>query len=303
MNNLAKNNNNYQLNSHNPNQMPMTMKGDFVSLIGQNPKILAQKNPRIQVTNATCDLNEIINNENNTDTDEMNTEEMNSEIDKLKNNYIIDKNKVLTKVIQNCDKDLYASQKPFVSKKEQWYSVSIPLNDNEARWEFLNNIKGERDKNNLNKFELIQNEMDLNKKEDREKEKDKDKEEQYNTRTFKDLRTEKKKPLTKENKDTSYKLREMNFSQFYRSPNRTRNPNITNDNDKTSVGRTYIKRPGQRRKMQGSQSYINITNSGRKNKNIGSNNIDRSKGKIQLDPKFKSIQYDDEGDEYNYSEE
>lgn len=95
----------------------------------------------------------------------------------------------------------------------------------------------------------------------------------------------------------------MNFSQFYRSPNRTRNPNITNDNDKTSVGRTYIKRPGQRRKMQGSQSYINITNSGRKNKNIGSNNIDRSKGKIQLDPKFKSIQYDDEGDEYNYSEE
>lgn len=43
VNNLAKNNNNYQLNSHNPNQMPMTMKGDFVSLIGQNPKILAQK--------------------------------------------------------------------------------------------------------------------------------------------------------------------------------------------------------------------------------------------------------------------
>ena len=303
VNNLAKNNNNYQLSSHNPNQMPMTMKGDFVSLIGQNPKILAQKNPRIQVTNATCDLNEIINNENNTDEEEMNTDEMNSEIDKLKNNYIIDKNKVLTKVIQNCDKDLYASQKPFASKKEQWYSVSIPLNDNEARWEFLNNIKGERDKNNLNKFELIQNEMDLNKKED--KEKDRDKEEQYNTRTFKELRTEKKKTLTKENKDTSYKLREMNFAQFYRSPNRTRNSNITNanENDKTSVGRAYIKRPGQRRKMQGSQSYINITNSGRKNINIGSNNIDRSKGKIQLDPKFKSIQYDDEGDEYNYSEE
>ena len=44
--------------------------------------------------------------------------------------------------------------------------------------------------------------MDLNKKEEREKEKDKDKdkEEQYNTRTFKDMRTEKKKPLTKENR-------------------------------------------------------------------------------------------------------
>ena len=98
MNNLAKNNNNY---SHNPNQMPMTMKGDFVSLIGQNPKLLAQKNPRIQVTNATCDLNEIINNENNTDEEEMNTEEMNSEIDKLKNNYINYPREYAKKIIIN----------------------------------------------------------------------------------------------------------------------------------------------------------------------------------------------------------
>ena len=293
INNLAKNNNNYHLNSHNPNQLPMTMKGDFVSLIEQNPKILAQKNPRIQVTNATCDLNEIINNEN-TDEDELNTDEVNSEIDKLKNNYVIDKNKILTKVIHNCDKDVYSSQKPFISKKDQWYSVSIPLNDNEAKWEFLNNIKGERDKNNLNKFELIQNELDTNKIEE--------KEEPYNTKSFKSIRTERKKNPSRGKKDSSYKLREMNFAQFYRSPNRSRKVS-KNYGDKTPSGGSSIRRPGQKRKMQGSQSYLCITYNGKKNKNNGSNNIDRSKGKIQLDPKYKSIDYDDKDEYNNYSEE
>ena len=95
---------------------------------------------------------------NETTEDELNSEEVNYEMEKLSNNFIIDKSKVLTKVIKNCDKDLYAAQRPFKVKKDQWYSVSIPLNNNEAKWEFLNNIKGERDRNNLNKFELIQNE-------------------------------------------------------------------------------------------------------------------------------------------------
>ena len=288
-NNLAKNNDNYQLNTHNPNQQPMTMKGDFVSLIENNPKVLAQKNPRIQVTNATCDLNEIINDENN-DEEELNIDEVNSEMDKLKNNYIIDKNKVLTKVIQHCDKDLYASQKPFVSKKDQWYSVSIPLNDNEAKWEFLNGLKGERDKNNLNKFELIQNEIDSNKIE----------EEPYNTKTFKSIRSERKKNPVKENRDNSYKLREMNFSQFYRSPNRSRNK-ITNDAEKSYIGGgSFIKRPGKNKKMHSSLSYMDMNRRG--NRNFGSNNIERNKGKIQFNPRFKSINYDDE-DEYNFSDE
>ena len=35
---------------------PMKMKGDFRKLIEKNPEILRQKNPRIQVTNATCEL-------------------------------------------------------------------------------------------------------------------------------------------------------------------------------------------------------------------------------------------------------
>ena len=42
--------------------------------------------------------------------------------------------------------DLYSNQKPFIAKKSPWYSVSIPLNENEAKWEFLNNIQGEREK-------------------------------------------------------------------------------------------------------------------------------------------------------------
>ena len=59
------NSKNYDISTHNKNILPMKMKGDFLSLIQQNPKILKQKNPRIQVTNATCDLNQIINNDPN----------------------------------------------------------------------------------------------------------------------------------------------------------------------------------------------------------------------------------------------
>ena len=278
-NNLAKNN--YQLNTHNTNQLPMTMKGDFVSLIENNPKILSQKNPRIQVTNATCDLNQIINNENTED--ELNTEEVNDEIDKLNNNFVLDKNKVLSKVIKNCDKDLYASQKPFRAKKDQWYSVSIPLNDNEAKWEFLNNIKGERDKNNLNKFELIQNEGEpiLEENEVRET-------------PHKKNRSDKKNP----NKDTSYRLREMNYSQFYRSPIRT--PKVEEE-DQTLIG-NRIRRPGDRKRTQ--KSFIsNFSNSRNLKNNIGSNNIERSRGKIELDPKYRSIDYDNGYGEFEDSDE
>ena len=34
--------------------------------------------------------------------------------------------------------------------------MSIPLKNDKAKWVFLNNLKGERHKNNANKFELIQ---------------------------------------------------------------------------------------------------------------------------------------------------
>ena len=263
-------NNNYQMATHKSNQLPMTMKGDFVSLIEQNPKIMAQKNPRIQVTNATCDLKEIINNEGTED--ELNPEEVNHEMNKLNNNYLIDKNRVLSKVIKNCDKDLYASQKPFKAKKDQWYSVSIPLNDNEAKWEFLNNIKGERDKNNMNKFELIQKEDEPIKEEIEE-----------NGTPLKRNRSEKKNIY---NKDNSYRLREMNYSQFYRSPLKT--PKI--EEEEKSLFGNRIKRPGERQR-----TYKGMSNSNsrffRNNRIQPSYNIERSRGKIELDPKYRSIDY------------
>ena len=269
--------NNYQVNTHNTNQLPMTMKGDFVSLIEQNPKILQQKNPRIQVTNATCDLNQIINNENTED--ELNSEEVNYEMDKLNNNFIIDKNRVLSKVIKNCDKDLYASQRPFRSKKDQWYSVSIPLNDNEAKWEFLNNIQGERDKNNLNKFELIQKEADPIKEENEDVE--------NKTYSRKTLRSDKKSDKKNQSKqDSAYKLREMNYSQFYRSPIKT--PNIVEEEEKNLIG-NRIKRPGQNQRQNTQRSFLNTS---RYNRNYGRNGFDRSRGKINFDPKYRSIDYE-----------
>ena len=277
--NNAKNitSNNYQVNTHNTNQLPMTMKGDFVSLIEQNPKILQQKNPRIQVTNATCDLNQIINNENTED--ELNSEEVNYEMDKLNNNFIIDKNRVLSKVIKNCDKDLYASQRPFRSKKDQWYSVSIPLNDNEAKWEFLGNIKGERDKNNLNKFELIQKEADPIKEENEDVE--------NKTYSRKTLRSDKKSDKKNQSKqDSAYKLREMNYSQFYRSPIKT--PNIVEEEEKNLIG-NRIKRPGQNQRQNTQRSFLNTS---RYNRNYGRNGFDRSRGKINFDPKYRSIDYE-----------
>ena len=269
---------NYQINTHNTNQLPMTMKGDFVSLIEKNPKILTQKNPRIQVTNATCDLNQIINNNVNNE-DELNSEEVNHEIDKLNNNFVIDKNKVLSKVIHNCDKDLYASQKPFKSKKDPYYSMSIPLNDNEAKWEFLDNkFKGERDKNTLNKFELIQKEAEPIKEENEQNQTT-----PYNIKTFKSV----KNNNNSNNKDNSYKLREINYSQFYRSPNRT--PRALDD-EKSLIG-SRIRRPGKRKGTQ--RSFLN---SSRLMRNGRNNNIDRSRGKIEFDPKYRSIEYDNADD-------
>ena len=267
----------YQTNSNKTNQLPMTMKGDFISLIQKNPKILTQKNPRIQVTNATCDLNEIVYSE--TTEDELISDQ--NKYENKKNNFNIDRNKVLSKVIKNCDKDLYAAQKPFRVKKDQWYSVSIPLKNNEARWEFLNNIKGEREKNTLNKFELIQKEPEPKKEEEEE-------ENPYNTKTF---RTDKKRTLTR---DTSYKLREMNYSQFYRSPMKV-DREFEDDKSLMSNKINRIRRPGQ-------NTYMNSSyRSRRRNNNFGSNNIDRSRGKIELDPKYRSIDY--ECGEFNESDD
>ena len=270
--------NNYQVNTHNTNQLPMTMKGDFLSLIEKNPKILRQKNPRIQVTNATCDLDQIMNNE--TTEDELNSEEVDYEMEKLNNNFVINKSRVLSRVIKNCDKDLYAAQRPFKVKKDQWYSVSIPLNDNEAKWEFLNNIKGERDKNNLNKFELIQNE-----EEPINVERDNVEINPYSTKTY---RNDRKKSA---NKDNSYRLREMNYSQFYRSPKKLLK--LAGEDDRAFMNSTF--NPLRRtEKKTNTRPFLNTYSRNWRNNNnynIGSNNIYRNRGKIELDPKSRTIDY------------
>ena len=292
--NALKNNNyNYQMTTHNTNQLPMTLKGDFLSLIEKNPKLLEQKNARIQVTNATCDLNQIMDNEYTED--ELNSEEVNYEMEKLSNNnFVFDKSKVLTKVIQNCDKDLYAAQRPFRVKKDKYYSVSIPLNDNEAKWEFINNIQGERDKNNMNKFELIQKEKEPIKEVPEENIESSP----YSKKTF---RSSRKKATAKEN---SYRLREINFTQFYRSP--MRSPRV-NDDDRSmgSSQASRIRRPERRKNTQ--TSLLNNTrvwniNISRNIDNYGSNNIDRSRGKIELDPRSRSIDYGNGYDDYDDSD-
>ena len=289
---LRNNNYNYQTTTHNTNQLPMTLKGDFLSLIEKNPKLLSQKNARIQVTNATCDLNQIMDDENSEN--DLNSEEVDFEVENIKNNnFVIDKSKVLTKVIQNCDKDLYAAQRPFRVKKDKYYSVSIPLNDNEAKWEFLNHIQGERDKNNMNKFELIQKEKEPIKEVPEENEST-----PYSKKTY---RTNRRKVPAKEN---SYKLREINFTQFYRSP--MKSPKVTEEEKSMTSSRAPRIRKLEKRKNT-QTSLLNNTrvwniNISRNIDNYGSNNIDRSRGKIELDPRSRSIDYGNGYGDYDDSD-
>ena len=260
----------------------MKMKGDFINLIEQNPKILEQKNPRIQVTNATCNLAQIINNDENEDND-LTQEEIANEIEKLNDNFIIDKNKVLSRVIKNCDKDLYAAQATFKTKKDKYYSVGIPLNNNEAKWEFLGDIRGERGKNNTNKFELIQKEPQTMKE---------------------DLSYYKKTVIKRKNvgegnnrrdKDNSFKLKEINFLQYYRSPMKSQRK------EENSIEIIRNHRLNKFKKRQNTLALF-WTNSEKKRNLKNKYNIDRSHGKIELNPEYRTLDYDDDNDnlEGNY---
>ena len=272
--------NDYKNDYSTNNQLPMTMKGDFVSLIEQNPKIMNQKNPRIQVTNAAVDLSQIINDDNNDN--ELNTETINDEIDKLENSYLINENKVLNKVIQNCDKDVYSSRKPFYSKKDQWYSVSIPLKDNEAKWEFLNNIRGERDRNTLNKFELIQKAIDPSQKEEKKLKKT------FNSQTFKPINLRKRS--TKNIQDKSYKLQEMNYSQFYKTP--VQSAKDIFEDEKADRSFNVIRIPRMKKRVRGSPSCLSISYINDKNNNnyMKSCSTDRTRGKFDNDPTINTIE-------------
>ncbi len=186
------------------------MKGDFRKLIEKKPDRLKQKNPRIQLTNATCQLEQFEQrNKNIFYKNNSNLLKLNPNLN-IKNKY---KKRELTKVVYNCDKDIYESQLPYQAQKQSWISMSIPLNNDNAKWEFLNGVKGERHKNNANKFELIQKNIEKI---------------QTNKKTVKLF--EKNGGLSKTNNSLSkiiedgveynvqYDLKEMNYTQYYRSP-------------------------------------------------------------------------------------
>ena len=193
------------------NEIPNMMKGDFENFIEHNPKIFEKKNPRIQVTRSTCDLGKIINNGN------------------INININTNDNKYISKIVSKCDYDLYANQKS-KSKKDKWYSISIPLYQ----------LKQGPNYNKSNENENIEkNENDKI----------------YNNYSL-------RKPLNIPNKDTilennGYTLQEMNCSQFYRSPMRSLKKN--NYGNRYQLYDSVIKIPGkQRRNIHQSLSPFDI---------------------------------------------
>ena len=181
------------------NKYPMKMKGDFRKLIEKNPEILNENNPRIQVTNATCEIEQFG--------------------DKTHNiiNQNMEKNNELIEIVHNCDKDIYESREPYEKQQEKWISMSIPLKNDKAKWVFLNDLKGERHRNNVNKFELIQKYKLQNKNKGNKKIKLNEKKKGISNKS---------RSLNKILEDSiddsvQYNLREMNYTQFYRSPMNT----------------------------------------------------------------------------------
>ena len=198
-----KNNESIQINKneiYKINQIPNMMKGDFDTFIEKNPKILENKNPRIQVTRTTCDLTNIINKGN-----------ININI----NTNNINDNKFLEKIVKNCDHDLYSNQKS-QSKKDKWYSMTIPLNQLKQGLDY---------KKAKNKNEMIEKNLNDNR---------------YNN--YKVI-----KPYNIENNEgNNYTLQEMNHSQYYKSP--VRSPKKNKFGDNYEVNDSVIKIPGKQRR-------------------------------------------------------
>ena len=144
---------NYYKNINNKN--PMKMKGDFRQLIIKNKDLLQKVSPRIQITNATCELEQFSVTENSKpNINNINILNLNPNISiNMTKNY---KKKDLNNVINNCDKDIYKPNNNNEGEKQRWISMSIPLDNDMANWNFLDSVTGIRSKNNINKFEVIQ---------------------------------------------------------------------------------------------------------------------------------------------------
>ena len=278
-----KSNNLIERNSktQNDNYLPMKMKGDFSSLISNNTNLSKLKNPRIQVTNTTCDLEQILEslpkNKNSVlhDPDKFVFSDMdNSDGENI--NDINNRKIVLKSIVENCDNDLYGDQNPYKPQRNKWVSMSVPLNEqnDEAKWTLLNNtITGEKNKNNTRKFELIQRQMPT---------KGNDNSIFYDTRTNKTNASKRRKYNRHTNRsvaakpDNTYKgeqysLREMNYAQFYKSPEiGERNENSLISNDKKSI----------------------ITNKDLRNARVKTNNNNNNNVKNKNHHRYRSIDCD-----------
>ena len=203
---ISNGNNNTKMDIYKINQIPNMMKGDFGNFLENNPKIFRKKNPRIQVTRSTCDLSNEINNNPN-----------------INNDIIINNDKVLSRIVKKCDYDLYANQKS-KSKRDKWYSMSIPLNQ-------INQVKQIPDYKTNNKNEMI--------------EKNENDKMYYNYKPIKSYANiHRENNRRRENND--YTLQEMNCSQFYRSPMRSIKKNKYGEN--FGLNNTVIKIPGKQRR-------------------------------------------------------
>ena len=183
------------------NKYPMKMKGDFRQLIVKNKDLLQKLNPRIQITNATCELEQFSLTENSNPKNNIN----NINILNLNPNISINmsksyKKKDLKKVINNCDKDIYKPNNNIEGEKQRWISMSIPLDNDMANWNFLNSVSGIRNKDNINKFEVIQKNR-------------REKNNQSGNYNIIDLTNKIKYKEENDIRNLKFKLKEMNYRQ------------------------------------------------------------------------------------------
>ena len=183
------------------NKYPMKMKGDFRQLIVKNKDLLQKLNPRIQITNATCELEQFSLTDNSNPKNNIN----NINILNLNPNISINmtksyKKKDLKKVINNCDKDIYKPNNNIEGEKQRWISMSIPLDNDMANWNFLNSVSGIRNKDNINKFEVVQKNR-------------REKNNQSGNYNIIDLTNKIKYKEENDIRNLKFKLKEMNYRQ------------------------------------------------------------------------------------------
>ena len=140
----------------------MKMKGDFNTFL-ENNNISNDQNPRIQITNAEVPIETIIKKDIEENYDNINNYTNEDEA----------KIRISEKIIEEGDNDVYSKITPKKHNKNgsynfnynknlkkknnrKNYSISFPIKENDFKFDFYNNIIGERTKFDSSKFELIQ---------------------------------------------------------------------------------------------------------------------------------------------------